>query len=110
MIVINIISDYTSTPGGRHICEGPFSGEDFRETLLIPKFNEAKEKKQKLLINLDGGYGYATSFLEEAFGGLARIYGAKGVLDTIELVSNDEPAIIEEIIDYVKEAKIEGKS
>lgn len=106
MISITIISDYTDTPGARHRSEGPFSGEDFRETLLEPKFKEAKEKKEKLVINLDGGYGYPTSFLEEAFGGLARVYGPKTVLDIVELISEDEPAIVDEIKNYIKQAKV----
>lgn len=108
MIIINICRDYTETPGARHIVEGPFSGEDFRNKLLEPKFIEAKNTKQQLTINLDGGYGYPTSFLEEAFGGLSRKYGAKEVLDVIVLISQDEPAIIDEIITYIKEAKKEG--
>lgn len=105
MIIINIVSDYTNTPGARHINEGPFSGEDFRETLLKPKFLEAKEKGEKLKINLDGGYGYPTSFLEESFGGLSRIFGSKDVLNVIELICEDEPAIITEIINYIKQAQ-----
>lgn len=110
MITINVISEYTDTPGARYRNEGPFSGEDFRETLLKPKFIEAKEKKEKLVINLDGGYGYPTSFLEEAFGGLARFYGPKAVLDIIELISEDEPAIVDEIKNYIKQAKVEEQS
>lgn len=107
MMIINIVSDYTDTPGARHRSEGPFSGEDFREVLLKPKFMEAKENGEILIINFDGGYGYPTSFLEEAFGGLARIYGSKDVLDIIELISEDEPAIITEVKDYIKHAKVE---
>lgn len=110
MITINIVSDYTSTPGARHITDGPFSGEDFRETILLPQFMKATESKERLVINLDGGYGYPTSFLEEAFGGLSRKFGAKAVLDTIELISEDEPAIVDEIKNYIKEAKFEGRS
>lgn len=109
MITINVVTDYSDTPGARHVYEGPFSGEDFREVLLKPKFIEATESKKKLVINLDGGYGYPTSFLEEAFGGLARLFGSKIVLDTIELISEDEPAIIDEIKSYIKEAKYEGQ-
>ena len=104
---INICEDFTNTPGARYKSEGPFSGEEFRETLLEPKFNEAKVNRDKLIVDLDGGYGYPTSFLEEAFGGLARIYGSKEVLSVIELVSEDEPAIIDEIKGYITKAKKE---
>lgn len=72
MITINIATDYTKTPGGRFISEGEYSGQDFREKVLKPKFLQALENNDQLTVILDGGYGYATSFLEEAFGGLAR--------------------------------------
>jgi len=106
-MIINICEDFTNTPGARYKSEGEFSGEEFRETLLEPKFLEAQKNKEKLIVNLDGGYGYPTSFLEEAFGGLARIYGSKEVQSVIELVSNDEPAIIDEIRGYITKAKKE---
>lgn len=105
MIIINIAKDFSDTPGARFIKEGDYSGELFRKKLLEPKFEEAIEKKQKLIINLDGGYGYPTSFLEEAFGGLARIYDKKQILETIEFISQDEPILVEEIKEYINNAK-----
>ena len=101
---IKISEDFSPTPGARHRDEGEFSGEQFREDLLVPKYVVAKEKKEKLVIDLDGGYGYPTSFLEEAFGGLARIYGSKEVLDTLTFISNDEPSLINEIESYIRSA------
>ena len=72
MICVNIAEDYSKVPGGRYIEDGPFSGQDFRENILLPKFQEAKRQNVILQVNLDGGYGYGSSFLDEAFGGLAR--------------------------------------
>ena len=109
MILINICNDFTDTPGARYRSEGDFSGEEFRETILIPKYEEAVKSKQQLKIELDGGYGYATSFLEESFGGLARIYQIQEVLDTLLFVSEDEPSLIEEITGYIKNARQERK-
>lgn len=108
MIVINIAKDFSNTPGGRHKKEGPFSGEQFREEMLLPKYFAAKESKTRLLINLDGCYGYATSFVEEAFGGLARKLKQKDVLDIIEFISEDEPGLVDLIKEYVENAQIEG--
>lgn len=62
MITINIANEYTKTPGGRFKSEGDFSGEDFRDSILIPKYLEAVKQNQLLCINLDGGYGYGSSF------------------------------------------------
>ena len=57
-------------------------------------------------MDLDGVVGYATSFLEEAFGGLARIYDPKDVLRTIELVCTDEPSLVEEVKHYIEDARL----
>jgi hypothetical protein len=47
--------------------------------------------------------GYATSFLEEAFGGLARETQDPAVLN-IRLISDEEPSLIEKILQYMKAA------
>ena len=109
MIVINISKDFTDTPGARYKSEGEYSGELFRETILIPKYVEAIASKRQLKIELDGGYGYATSFLEESFGGLAREYDIQEVLRTLVFESNDEPGLINEITEYIKKARQERK-
>lgn len=102
-ITINIAKDYTTTPGGRYKKEGKYSGEDFRETVLLPKYIEAIKNKDKLIVELDGCYGFAPSFLDEAFGGLSRKLNNKHILDNIEIVCNDEPELIEKIAGYIKE-------
>ena len=104
-IIIKIAQDYTTTPGVREETEGDFSGEKFLSKILLPKFKEALSEDKKLFIDLDGTAGYATSFLEAAFGGLAREYrGAKLVLATLEFKSNDDPFLVEDITEYIKEA------
>ena len=56
-----------------------------------------------MTVILDGGYGYATSFLEEAFGGLARKTGDPDLLK-ICIVSEEEPALIGKIETYINDA------
>ena len=104
-MTIRISSDFSETPGARYRSAGDFSGEEFRDTLLTPKVLEARDQGEKLTINLDGGYGYPTSFLEEAFGGFAREFGVKEVLDTLEFISDDEPSLISEIKGYIQGKK-----
>ena len=103
---INICKDYTDTPGGRYISQGDFSGQDFRNKILEPKYIEAVKKGEKLKIDMDGGYGYGSSFLEEAFGGLIRALDKdyEQALEVIEIKSNDEPKLIEDITRYIKNA------
>lgn len=104
MIRINIAKDYSETPGGRYIEEGSFSGEDFRERILYPQFQKAIDENTRLEINFDGGYGYASCFLEEAFGGLARQLPDQNIAEVINIISNDEPSISEEILEYINTA------
>lgn len=52
---------------------------------------------------MDGGYGYATSFLEEAFGGLARKTNDKDILK-IKIISDEEPALVKKVRQYMKDA------
>ncbi len=43
----------------------------------MPHMKDVMSKGGILFVNLDGTAGYATSFLEEAFGGLVREMGVK---------------------------------
>ena len=107
--IIRIASDYTKTPGGRHKKEGNYSGEDFRESLLFPLFKESLEKDQTLIIDLDGGFGYGSSFLEEAFGGLARMTHDRRILN-IQIISEEEPRLVQDIKQYMEDALNEGQA
>jgi len=103
-LIINIAQEFALTPGARNIEEGSFSGEEFLKAKLLPKFELALKQGCSLLVDLDDTEGYATSFLEEAFGGLARKYGSDKVLKILEFKSDDEPLLIDEIKLYIKEA------
>ena len=103
-LTINIAKAFASTPGARNIVEGSYSGEEFLKNKLLPMFDQAIAEGSTLLIDLDNTEGYATSFLEEAFGGLARKYNSKKVLNVLQFKSDDEPLLIEEIGMYIKEA------
>lgn len=104
-LIIKIAEDYTTTPGVREEKEGDFSGEKFLKLILLPKFRQAHSERKKLLIDLDGTAGYATSFLEASFGGLTREYKDVAIiLNTLEFKSNDDPFLKDDIIEYIKEA------
>ena len=101
---INIASDFSLTPGARYITDGDYSGQEFFEKILEPKFLEIKDLENgKLIINMDYTDGYATSFLDEAFGGLARKYSKNIVLSKIDFISSEEPELVDEIISYMDE-------
>ena len=104
MIELNIAEDFSPMAGPRFRNEGEASAEELRERLLEPKFHQAEATGCKLFVDLDGGYGYPTSFLEEAFGGLARKYSPARVLEVLELKSEDEPYLDDDVRIYVAEA------
>jgi len=98
------VADFSVTPGPRLKVEGAFSGELFRETVLKPAFENAIQKGNKLTVNLDGTLGYGTSFLEEAFGGLAREKEVKSVLNNLAIIATEEPYLVEDIKEYIAKA------
>lgn len=104
MIQIKISSDFTNKPGGRYITEGPYSGEEFRKKILLPAYVKALSVNDKLIVDLDDCYGFATSFLEEAFGGLVREVKSKRILEFLVLVTEDRPGLIDKVIDYINNA------
>lgn len=103
---INIAIDFSRIPGARYPEEGDFSGQEFRQTILLPKLQEAIKKKEMLTINLDGTAGLGTSFLEESFGGLIRVdkFDIESLKNTLEFISEEDPDYITEIWSYINEA------
>jgi len=102
---IKIAKDFSATPGARYRNDGRFSGEEFYETILQKKFESALKNKLNLTIDLDGTYGFATSFLNEAFNRLAIDFGADTVWKNITIISSEEPYLIEEIKEYIYDAQ-----
>lgn len=98
---INLALEFSEYPAGRYRSDGKYSGQAFREDFLVP----ALRSGEKVAINLDGAMGYGSSFLEEAFGGLIRDEGftAQQVLDNLQIISGDDPSLIEEITEYLKQ-------
>jgi len=107
MVNISVLKDFSRTPGPRYKEEGSFSGEEFRNNILLPKLKEAIIQKKTLLVDLDGVSGYGTSFLEEAFGGLIRVNDIdyKTLKNTLKLKSEEDDIYIEEIWEYIEDAK-----
>jgi hypothetical protein len=102
--LLKISKDFTDTPGPRFRVEGEFSGEEFRETQLGPLYVRCKAAGDTILVDLDDTEGYATSFLEEAFGGLRREHPNDNILSVIEIKCDDEPFLSDEVKKCVDEA------
>ena len=101
------VANFTTAPGPRYISEGRNSGELFRKSLLLPMLQAAIADNDTLTVDLDGTSGYATSFLEECFGGLVRENGYKLTqLHTfLNIVSDEEPGLLVEVEEYLHSAE-----
>lgn len=110
---INIGADYSEDPAGRYYTDGPASGENFRENLLLKELSALGEN-EKLSIKIDGEVeAYGSSFLTEAFAGVVK-YGylrKSELLSKIEITYDDpEFAFYESrILKYVDEANYASK-
>ena len=107
---INIAEEFSPVPIGRYRDDGEKSGEAFREDILYPRIQVALEKQEILEIDLTGMYGLASSFLEEAFGGLVREKGLNSddILRTIKFLSEEShfDLYIECAKECIKNAKV----
>ena len=100
--MIDIAADFTRYPGGRYRTDGIFSGQRFRDDYLVPRLRA----HDHVTVRLDGTMGYGSSFLEEAFGGLARLdeFAAVDLANRLILETSD-PSLRSEIIEYLTAAR-----
>lgn len=101
-LVLNIAKQFSRSPAGRYLTDGPYSGQAFRDKLLLP----ALQKSENVEVQLDGALGFGSSFLEEAFGGLVREAGLKAETLHAKLrISSKLKTYERRIWRYVDEAK-----
>lgn len=100
MTSVRVATDFSRHPAGRHLSDGPYSGEAFRQRFLEPKLklNEPVE------LDLDGTRGYGSSFLEEAFGGLVRLGFGEDRLKQLLVLNTKSPSLKQEIAEYIQRA------
>ena len=94
---IDIGKDFNDLLGGRFRALGDHSGEEFFEDILEPKFLEAKENKDFLHIYLDNAKSYPSSFVDQSFGELGRMYGNNIVKNIIVFHSIKFPLIVNHV-------------
>lgn len=103
---IIIASDFSDAPGARYYTDGPDSGEEFYDTLLKPRFEEALNSGSILTIDMDGTFGYATSFISASFGVLSKNFGPEKVLKILDMKSDEDPEILNFTIKTIKNPNI----
>ena len=102
---INISKDFTDAPWARFRTDGNFSGQEFYEDIVRPKYKSVidTDKKGKLFIDMDDTYGYWPSFLSETFWRLCAEFWRDDVWKHLEIKSDDNKLLIELIHEYANE-------
>ena len=101
MEAIKISEDFRRDPQGKE------DGAIFRDIFIMPKLVRSNGKK--IIIDFNDCFGFATSFIEEVFGGMIRCYGynKKTILDRIVIISDDDESIPSMIEKYLDKAEKE---
>lgn len=90
MKTIRVLDDFSEYPGLRHCNISDNSGEEFYHSVLNTSFKEALNNSEKLTVILDNTAGYASSFLDEAFGNLVYDFTLNLVKNNIVIISEQE--------------------
>jgi hypothetical protein len=102
-IVISVAKDFSEYPGARYRTDGDHSGEEFYEEILKPLLTKIWDNEKVILIDFDGTFGYASSFISEIFIRVVEDFkDKKKIKKKLKFKSEDEPLLlgsIEEIID-----------
>lgn len=89
---------FTRFPGGRLRKHGPFSGEAFRDDVLLPLLKE----NDVVTIDITGVRGFGSSFLDEAFAEAGKRLGRVEARRRLQFECADDPGLLAMI-----DAKIE---
>jgi len=100
--ILVIANEFSDTAGARDYEDGEFSGQEFYDRLLKDRFEKAKKGNYKLLIDIDGLWGWPSSFVSGSFGLLSQTFGADLVLKHIEFKSDKNPLKIDKAISEIK--------
>jgi hypothetical protein len=103
-VTINIANQFSRYPAGRYTVDGPYSGEAFREKFLVPQL---RTPDTRVVIQLDGARGLASSFLEEAFGGLVRAGFPQTLLQDRIVLESKDVSLIKEIEEYIGRVELQ---
>lgn len=95
------ILEFTDTPGVGYRDLGTFSGEQFLDEYLLPKYQQALKEECNLLVDLDGTGGYGPSFIEVAFKGLVEKTKDKKIKERLIVSFEDDPQMRRKLWKFV---------
>lgn len=106
-MIIKVADEFTASVGSGYRKEGPKSGEEFREDILLGKLKKSIADGEILTIDFDGCFGFPPSFTEEAFGGLYRINNIdkQDIIKHISIIYTPNPGLTDRILKQINDAK-----
>jgi hypothetical protein len=99
-MLIKVADDFSEIPGPRFPRQGDHSGQEFYVDILYPRYKLAVELGERLSIDLNDVEGYATGFLDESFGHLARVFGTADLDKTLQLIVDDR-TVKDDVQEYI---------
>lgn len=97
-----IAKEFKDNPGARDREDGPNSGQEFLEDLFLKRFEKAISEGYILQVDLDGVWGYPSSFVSGSFGKLSMERGSEILLKHLSFKSDQNPIRIDKIINEIK--------
>jgi hypothetical protein len=94
---ITIAKDFSNRLGARYRKDGPYSGQEFLEVHLQPAYERAVAGGYCILIDLDGVWGYPSSFVSGSFGKLSFEKGATLVEKHLRFKSDENNMRLERV-------------
>ncbi|MCM1961990.1 STAS-like domain-containing protein [Acinetobacter pittii] len=103
---LSVAREFYRRPSGRYRIHGTYTGEAFREDILLPRLKSLKEG-EKFIIDFSGVSMNGSSFLEEAFGGLVRDhnYTYSDLRNILVLEFPRRPSLADMVWKYILDAE-----
>lgn len=101
--VYEVAKAFSRFPGGRRRANGDYSGEQFREDVVLPLL----EEYDHVTFDLTGSAGYSSGFLDEAFGELGAIMPLDEISERVQLKADDDPDAVEIAWERIRDASVE---
>lgn len=98
--MFDFCKEFSPLPGGRLSIHGPNSGQEFRERHLIRLLRNF----DFISFDLTGAEGFASGFLDEAFGEAGKLIGLEECKKRLTFSADDDPFVVEMIWEKIANA------
>jgi hypothetical protein len=98
------LSNYSKTPGPRYKSEGPYSAEEYLETILVPALTQSINNGKSLYFELNNVQSLPACFMDEVSRGLIETFGIKNI-DNYLIITSDRSDFHRQFMSYIQKYK-----